>query len=284
MIGIGSKETALKDFGTFGDIYGSLNTLFTSATLIIVLYSAYLQRQANKDAREAMAKQLRQARNATRKQLRQAQLSTKRQLALAQATHNEQMKESKHSIFLNTFNSLLSFKQSRYNSFILRNKKSNTEYISEEIFVDIARRLLWVIHNQFDKDKSDRTSIGKLYRTHLNTNLGGEERGFGELISYFGLYGKLFILINQSELSTENKIYFRKIVSNSMSIHEQLTLLWASVDVKECYDVVLGSEVFDQFYEPNLMPFLVKFFDKSCFSHPDILKNWDKFSTNQTPT
>ncbi|QNW98626.1 hypothetical protein IC797_02920 [Acinetobacter seifertii] len=56
--------------GPLGDIYGSLNTLFTSVTLIIVVYSAYLQRQANKDAKEAVAEQLKQAREATAEQLR----------------------------------------------------------------------------------------------------------------------------------------------------------------------------------------------------------------------
>ncbi len=121
MVGIGSKENELKDFGSLGDIYGSLNTLFTSATLIIVLYSAYLQREANKDAREAMKKQLQQARDATAQQLREARRSTKeqiqqardateQQLEMSQSIHSAQMVESKHAIFSNMFNILLNQK------------------------------------------------------------------------------------------------------------------------------------------------------------------------------
>ncbi|OUJ94987.1 hypothetical protein BFG48_000865, partial [Acinetobacter nosocomialis] len=102
--------------GPIGDIFGGLTALFTSATLIIVIYSAYLQRQANIDAREAMAEQLKQAekatqdqltqakeatkeqleqaREATKEQLKQARESTKQQLDLAQATHEAQLKET----------------------------------------------------------------------------------------------------------------------------------------------------------------------------------------------
>ncbi|WON80797.1 hypothetical protein OK024_03160 [Acinetobacter sp. UGAL515B_02] len=144
MIGIGSKETALKDFGTFGDIYGSLNTLFTSATLIIVMYSAYLQRQANKDARDAMERQLQQAREDTEEQLKQAREATEQQilnaqqlahiqleharqysmdqLALARATHEAQIKESKDAIFTNKFYSHLNYKNAKLNSIFLTKK------------------------------------------------------------------------------------------------------------------------------------------------------------------
>lgn len=92
---IGSKETELKDFGSLGDIYGSLNTLFTSATLIIVLYSAYLQREANKDARDAMADQLQQAKDATANQLQQAKDATNEQLQQARDALAAQLNQAK---------------------------------------------------------------------------------------------------------------------------------------------------------------------------------------------
>ncbi|WP_234622439.1 hypothetical protein [Acinetobacter guillouiae] len=168
MIGIGSTKKDIDDFGSMGDIYGSLNTLFTSATLLIVMYSAYLQRQANKDARTAMAEQLQQARDATTTQLTQAsdaltqqldqareateqqiknakelseiELSqtreaTAQQLALAQATHDAQIKESRHAIFANQFYSLLNFKKDRLNNlFIVHGEEDeNGEIITKSI-------------------------------------------------------------------------------------------------------------------------------------------------------
>ncbi|MDC5019695.1 hypothetical protein NRA03_18125, partial [Acinetobacter baumannii] len=58
--------------GPIGDIFGGLTAFFTSLTLIIVLYSAYLQRRANKDARVSMAEQMNRADKANAAQLNQA--------------------------------------------------------------------------------------------------------------------------------------------------------------------------------------------------------------------
>ena len=97
MIGIGSTKVNIEDFGTMGDIYGSLNTLFTSATLLIVMYSAYLQRQANEDARTAMADQLQQARDDTETQLTQARDALEQQLAQARDALEQQLAQARQA-------------------------------------------------------------------------------------------------------------------------------------------------------------------------------------------
>lgn len=81
-------------YGPVGDIYGSLNTLFTSATLAFVIYSTILQRQANKDARDAMADQLQQAKDATAEQLQQAKDATAVQLQQARDALDAQLKQA----------------------------------------------------------------------------------------------------------------------------------------------------------------------------------------------
>ncbi|MFM2331627.1 MAG: hypothetical protein RIQ74_450 [Pseudomonadota bacterium] len=81
--------------GPIGDIFGGLTALFTSATLIIVMYSAYLQRQANEDARKAMAEQLQQARDATATQLNQARKALKQQLEQAREATEKQIENAK---------------------------------------------------------------------------------------------------------------------------------------------------------------------------------------------
>lgn len=91
------------------------------------------------------------------------------------------------------------------------------------------------------------------------------------------MYGDLINLIQNSSLSETDKDIYRKIVSNSMSVHEQFALLWISINTKSCSELVVGSRIFNHFYNENMMPFLKKFFVKSCFSHSDILNNWDKF-------
>ncbi|MDO7412670.1 hypothetical protein Q5X48_12715 [Acinetobacter baumannii] len=289
MLGVNSKQTSLKDLGPLGDIYGSLNTLFTSATLLIVMYSAYLQRQANrhtrkameeqlKQAREATAEQLKHAKEATEEQLQQARESTKQQLDLAKSTHDAQYKETVYSNFLNTFNSLINYKLTKYNT--IQGFVNGRIWHAEEIFAEIA--LYFLGQTEIFELHKTREQIGDLYFKALS-KIAGTEKGFNEINSYFLLYESIFDLINNSEISEKEKIFFRKATSNTMSTHEQLTLLWAATYIVDCHELVKNTGIFSQFYRDDLMPFFVKFFEKSCFSHPDILSNWDKYKNSQNP-
>lgn len=60
------------DFGPFGDIYGSLNTLISSIALCAVAYSTYLQITS----------------------LNETRVTNKEQLKLAEKSHQEQLNES----------------------------------------------------------------------------------------------------------------------------------------------------------------------------------------------
>lgn len=257
--GVPEKELSdLTKLGPLGDIYGSLNTLISSIALSAVAFSAYLQVTSLKETR----------------------IANKKQLVLAEKSHQEQLKESKHAVFSNTFNTLLNLKQDRYNGLKIRNKQNGMEYISEEIFVDIALRFLWLLENEFNKGTYGSFDVGSKFDDYLDV-LGGKSRGFAEIRSYFTTYGDLFKLIKRTDLDEESKIFYRDIVSNSMSVHEQLTLLWIAVNNQACNNLVKNSGIFNHFYNDEIMPFLISFFDKSCFSHPDILNNWDQFLNNQ---
>ncbi|MDV7378175.1 hypothetical protein R4467_14480 [Acinetobacter baumannii] len=242
------------EFGPFGDIYGSLNTLISSIALCAVAYSTYLQITS----------------------LNETRVTNKEQLRLAKKSHQEQLNESKHAIFSNTFDTLLNHKQDRYNGLKIRNKDDNIEYHSEEIFVEIALRFIWLVENEFIPKNYKAFEIGAKFDEYMRV-LGGKSRGFAEIRSYFTSYGDLIELIKRSELDENSKVFYRNIVSNSMSIHEQLTLLWISVNSKVCSDIVNNSGIFNHFYNDGLMPFITKFFDKSCFSHPEVISNWDKY-------
>ncbi|UJA00758.1 hypothetical protein [Acinetobacter johnsonii] len=280
MVGIGSKENELKDFGSLGDIYGSLNTLFTSATLIIVMYSAYLQRQANEDARLAMSKQLRQARNATRKQIRQAQLATRRQLVLAQATHDAQMKESKYSIFSNVFYALLNQKHSRYLS--LQTKKDDSIYSAQEIFAHLNQRLAFHLINEWT-DVSMLT-IEVVKKDYFSTMFEiSNTTNHSELFSYFKIILDLYELINRCGLEEEEKMFFKRLLSNSISAGENAALFWLGAFRSELSQMFENERVFSLAHDDFMMPFAVKFYRKDCFHNSDIQNNWKRYTNNETP-
>lgn len=262
MIGIGSKETELEDFGTFGDIYGSLNTLFTSATLIIVVYSAYLQRQANNDAREAMARQLRQARNANKKQLRQSQLSTKRQLALAQATHNEQIRESQYAIFNNAFHALLTLKENKFNDLeVIVGEKS---YRGNAIF----KRITIAFKDLNDKRWKDgivpsKTEIEIAFKLIFESK---NEEEVDIIYSYFLIYESLYDLIrNANFMNIPDKYYYKRLISNSMRIQEQITLCYISSYVERYHHFLEDSQIFGQFYLVEMSGLVRKYHKPSYF-------------------
>ena len=314
MIGIGSTKKDIDDFGSMGDIYGSLNTLFTSATLLIVIYSAYLQRQANKDARTAMADQLQQARDATATQLTQAsdaltqqldqareataqqienakelskiELSqtreaTAQQLALAQATHDAQIKESKYSIFSNMFYALLTQKQASFNNLKLVDEDGNV-IVADKIFYKFSTKFFDLLKSDWSNldsiDKKEVFNAFFSYVKELNNN-----QAYTDINSYLGYYSSLVELIRRAEIDENDKIFFRELLTMSISASEQVTLLWVSSCTNIYKNRLIGSGIFNLNLNDLSLPFVVKFFEKSCFSNSNVMNQWDSYVKKQNP-
>lgn len=278
--------------GPIGDIFGGLTALFTSATLIIVMYSAYLQKQANKDAREAIAEQLKQAREATEEQLKQAkeateeQLkqareSTKLQLELAHDTHYAQIKETKYSIFSNTFYALLNQKQESFKNLKLIDQNGN-EFLADQIFYNFSKKFLRLLRTDWSDltliDEHDVLDAFNFYIRELNNN-----KIYTDIHSYFGYYVSLVELIRRSEIDDSDKIFFTELLTMSISTSEQLTLFWISCGMDKLKLKLRGSKIFDLNLNDLSMPFAVKFYDKSYFIQPNVLKLWDEYVKKQNP-
>ncbi|ENX35765.1 hypothetical protein [Acinetobacter courvalinii] len=317
MTGIGSTKVNIEDFGTMGDIYGSLNTLFTSATLIIVMYSAYLQRQANEDARTAMADQLREARNATTNQLNQArdaleqqlaqareaterqienakelskielsqmQDATKQQLDLAQATHDAQMRESKHAIFSNMFNILLNQKNQAQERLSLRLGTTNLQ----SLFVHLSNKFEELVsdENEWKNFKISTESHQIIMAERCADEIEkftGKTGVYDELVSYFYNYCSLITLIKKDEYKEfDTKFYFR-ILSNLMTQAEQETLLWICSTADYIKDAIEVSKLLDAHFFDGIIHFMFRNFKKSICNHSDILRDWDKYLKEQNP-
>ncbi|WP_373351017.1 hypothetical protein [Acinetobacter bereziniae] len=243
-----NKPIQLSDLGALGDIYGSLNTLFTSVTLGIVAYTTGLQRKAN------------------------------------EYTYNSnqiQINEAKYSNFSNLFYSLLNHKQVKLNSLMI--KKNETIYDANKIFMEITEELSRLCRTEWESlDNIDKKNIKDHFIEFINTNL--EKYFYAQIHAYFLVYSDLLDLINRSEISEENKIFFRRIVSNSMTGPEQIALLWVSAYQNELNTSLNDSQIFKLFYSNDVLRFAKKFHRKSQFSNSKFIKNWDNFSNQQTPT
>ncbi|MCK0925682.1 hypothetical protein BFR80_016540 [Acinetobacter pittii] len=261
--------------GPIGDIFGGLTAFFTSATLIIVMYSAYLQRQANKDAREAIAEQLKQAREATAEQLRQAkeataeQLkqareSTIQQLDLAQSTHEAQIQETKNSFFTSQFYSLLNYKNERIKTLTLRNDLDRT-IVGYEIFTILRSELIQNIAMKFKENMDDlNVDIIRTEYENIISRLNNGHR-FYEIFSYFEIYTSLFNLVDSADIDNEQKNFFLKLIRQSATPSEQITLFYIAPIWERLYKSLEGKQIFISFSPTNVEKFALKFYNKDYF-------------------
>lgn len=277
--------------GPLGDIYGSLNTLFTSVTLIIVVYSAYLQRQANKDAKEAVAEQLKQAREATAEQLRQAkeataeQLkqareSTIQQLDLAQSTHEAQIQETKNSFFTSQFYALLNYKNERIKTLTLRNDLDKT-IVGYEIFTILRSELIQNIAIKFQEKMDDLNEdvIREEYENIINRLNNGHR--FYEIFTYFEIYSSLFKLVDNADIDEDQKEFFSNLIRQSATPSEQITLFYIAPLWERLYKSLDGKQIFISFTPRNVEKFALKFYNKQYFCTSE----WYVFFDNeQNPT
>lgn len=298
MVGIGSKETDLKEFGAFGDIYGSLNTLFTSATLIIVMYSAYLQRQANQDAREAMQKQLQQARDDTEKQLQQAREATQqqiehakhladiqlrqsmevsdKQLELAKASHDAQMRESKNTFFKSQFYLLLNYKNDMFKELKMSNSDGfelRGHKLFNELFKCLNHNIMFKYSNNIKNvDKDIITLAFDESCKRLNNN-----DKFYEILSYFEIYAAIIKLINSSKLDQNEVNFYGDLLRISTSTNEQLCIFLLAPMWDRLYSQIKLVAFFNSFGTTKVYEeFAFKFYTKENFALESWAEAFDK--------
>ncbi|MFV5340842.1 hypothetical protein [Acinetobacter baumannii] len=255
-------ESELTDFtklGPLGDIYGSLNTLFTSATLAIVIYSTILQRQANEDTRKAMYKELVQAKRLSSLQLKQAKQASAEQLKLVKETHNAQIRESQYTFFTNQFYSLLNLKENKFHK--LKININGKNYEQEQIFIklsnDFNEMLMDVENNEISEEY-----INKKFMEYSDESDGSTS---DIVLSYFLIYVNLIKLIKKSELNDKEKEFYFETLGYSMRLQEQIVFFWVSSFVMRFNFYLENTQIFNQFYSDEYLVIAKKFHTKSAF-------------------
>ncbi|MEQ1324612.1 hypothetical protein [Acinetobacter soli] len=247
------------EFGAFGDIYGSLNTLISSIALCAVAFSTWLQVTSLKETRVANAKQV----------------------ELAEKLHNEQLNETRYNNFQSLFNSLLNQKQ--VNLYQLKLTKDNINYDANQIFLIISLKFTELLKNDFKNVKNlQTTTVQNELVTCCKENF--TDVFFTNIQTYFTIYSDLFDLIKRSNISEDDKIFFKRLVANSMTGTEQICLLWISIYHVPIKNSLRDSQIFSLFYRDLYLPIVRHFLDQSYFKSTKFLRNWDKDLSKQTPT
>ncbi len=190
----------LPDRGTFGDMFGAINALFSGLAFAGVIFAILLQRKELSLQR----KELELTRNELAGQKNEMELQNKTLLKQR---------------FENTFFQLLSLQQEIINSIdLVDTNKQNLVTSGRDcikIFYEQYRRSWDKRHDQF-KDDTEREKINNIYLAFYNANQA-------EIGHYFRSLYHIIKLIDRSEI--ENKRVYTNLVRAQLSSHE-LTLLF----------------------------------------------------------
>ncbi|MBJ9957473.1 hypothetical protein [Acinetobacter courvalinii] len=251
---LGNPKEYGDHLGAVGDIYGSLNTFFSSIAFLAVAFTTWLQVNALKETREA----------------------NKRQLNLAEKNHEEQIKESRNAIFSTKFYALLNYKTDMLEQFKVI--KDSKEYRGNEIFglyykhFEVLLEHYWVDLDSIDKD----IILKELKKFDLLVNSGKEFTGW---FSYFLIHTQISELIYNSKIDDEDKKFYRSVLSNSMSMEEQITLFWIAPVTPRVMTKLENTKIFSLFFNRKFIPYAKKFYNKSYFG----IKSWGKVFEDTQP-
>lgn len=248
-----------ENLGSVGDIYGSLNTLFTLLTLFIVLYSTNKQIETNQSI----------------------QKTSNLQLDIARKNHKEQINESRRAIFNEMFYSLLNYKREKFQQLNVNTKKGTLT--ASDLTKAIYKEFLRLFDTKWSNlEKIEQIHLSNEFKYFVNKISDG--KGYEELYSYFYMYESIYKLINNENLSTADEHFYKDLVSNSMTPGEQITLMWIAAS-SSYHCGFLRHSYFIVYHMPKeFIAFAEKFLDQSLFSHPSFLKEWNEYRKEKNPT
>ncbi|HCA5337889.1 hypothetical protein [Acinetobacter pittii] len=231
------------EFGPFGDIYGSLNTLISSIALCAVSYSTYLQVTSIKETRVA----------------------NELQLKLAQQSHDEQVRESRNAIFANQFYSLLNFKKDKFNSLEFGRATPEKYKLKALAAIQYLNQYFYTCLSS-DPAFFDKYSEEQICQDFWAVCNKVFTESISPLISYFYLYKNLLKLIQESDLDPKAQALYLDILSNSMFQEEQLFIFWISAFMPDLKKSLDNSRLLNQIvYEDMFKNYGLRFHYKKTF-------------------
>ncbi|AUM28572.1 hypothetical protein [Acinetobacter pittii] len=254
-----NKDFKLNDeIGGIGDVYGSLNTLFTFLTLCVVLYSTYKQVKLSLEL----------------------QKNANLQLDAGVNNHKEQMKESRRALFNEMFYSLLNYKREKFEQLNVVTKKGNLS--ASELTNAIYKEFLRLLEKKWSNlEKIDQESLSNEFKYFVNKITNG--KGYEQLYTYFYMYESIYKLINNEELTPNDESFYKDLVSNSMTPGEQITLVWIAAS-SSYHCGFLKNSYFIVYHMPKgFIAFAEKFLDQSLFIHPQFLREWNEYRKDKNP-
>lgn len=257
-------------YGTYGDSYGSLNTLFTGLAFAGLIISIFIQllelRQTRRELAEqskALVDQKTEFAAQTRILDKQTKINITQQKIL-----NEQFQETLKSNFVNVFFKLIDQRNMLMNSL---NIPSSTGTISgHAVFAEYAQMFRQVRHG-FDPEKHNKDYYENAWTDFTKQNFGFKDY---QVRSYFKIYKILFYTIYTSNsINKVEKQYYIDMVKTMMGLEEKMTLMWVGILEPHINDMCNQFALFHNTYHEHMEKTCVTFFDISAFGDSKKWKN-----------
>lgn len=244
---LGDAKAYGDHLGAVGDIYGSLNTLVSSIALLAIAFTTYLQVVSLRETR---------------------------------VVNNEQIKESRHSVFTAKFYGLMNYKLELLHTLKVKDKEN--EYKGYEIFVLFYNKMGELLSNEWlELDNIDDEKLKTEFHKFARQINGSKE--FANWFSYFLIYAELIKLIRKSKIDKHEKSFFVQVMRNSMTMEEQVTLFWIAPFLPKIYPHLKGSGIFSVFYNPKYVAYGNRFYDSSYFDSNYWTKSLEKLKAEKNP-
>lgn len=252
-------------YGTYGDTYGSLNTLFTGLAFAGLIISIFIQllelRQTRKELAEqskAMVDQKTEFSAQTKILEKQADINTNQQKII-----DAQFKETQRTNFLNHFFKLIDQRNLLLNELIMQ--KEDKFISGHGVFAECLSVFL-KITKEYDPKKHDQEYFSKSWKLFMIDRYGSVNY---QITTYFKIYRVIFLTIHNSKsISDAEKKYYIEVFKMFTTLEELSALMWISISDKNLNNLCNQFTLLKGLHHKNFEETGVSFFKYEAFKTP----------------
>lgn len=251
-------------YGTYGDSYGSLNTLFTGFAFAGLIISIFIQLLEMRQTRKELLGQKVELENQSKILERQVLISEKQQEIL-----NEQHKENERNNFRNEFYKLIEQRNVMLNSLNILDTNGNS-LGSHDIFYAYCHKFASILKSYGSKKYDSNffeITWDEFSREHF------ESSNF-QLQLYLNMFNTITHIIDTSnKITEEEKIHYFKILVTFVGLEEAICLMWNGIFSKKVKYACDTAGLFSNVSGEILEPLAKQFYKPSAFR---FAKEWEE--------
>ncbi|GEA66087.1 hypothetical protein PA3_02450 [Acinetobacter pittii] len=254
-------------YGSYGDSYGSLNTLFSGLAFAVLIISLFMQRQELRAQREEL--------EAQRNEIRESNAIAEAQKEIAENQHkiiSKQAEDAQKKYFSDQFYSLFAERNNllSHMTVIIEGKELRGFQVIA-LYADKFRE----IRREYNVYEHDRQFFKDKWYSYTEHLYGAKTY---QIQSYFKLYRLLFSMIyNSSALSDNEKNMYYQIIMNFIDVEEKFILMWLGCFYRSFKTLCNKHGLLKGLNTSNLENVALNFFDVSAFGTS---KSWKETFEN----